>query len=75
MHLIFKFYFCPDRDYSEIAHQIKRDLYYKAGDDDPKRGHLPPNNGMQQQAIDKALESPFSIIQGPPGYINKIYMY
>ncbi|XP_045159228.1 helicase with zinc finger domain 2-like isoform X2 [Mercenaria mercenaria] len=56
-----------DRDHKHIASLIERDLYYDASSDDPRRKPLPPNNKKQQEAIDKALMSRFSLIQGPPG--------
>ncbi|XP_060566279.1 helicase with zinc finger domain 2-like isoform X2 [Ruditapes philippinarum] len=56
-----------DKDHKHIASLIERDLYYDACSDDPRRRPLPPNNKKQQEAIDKALKSRFSLIQGPPG--------
>ena len=46
---------------------MERDLYFDACSDDPRRKPLPRNNKKQQEAIDKALMSRFSLIQGPPG--------
>jgi hypothetical protein len=48
---------------------VERDLYYDG--DLENKGEackpLPRNNKKQQEAIDKAMQSRFSLIQGPPG--------
>ncbi|XP_069126262.1 3'-5' exoribonuclease HELZ2-like isoform X4 [Argopecten irradians] len=50
----------PDLDelHDEIAKEVPRDIEIK---------HLPKNNHQQQNAIENALTSRFSLIQGPPG--------
>ncbi|XP_045158491.2 LOW QUALITY PROTEIN: helicase with zinc finger domain 2-like [Mercenaria mercenaria] len=49
-----------DRSRKHIAASIEHDMYYSTVD-------LPKNNKKQQEAIDNALVSRFSLIQGPPG--------
>ncbi|WAR23838.1 HELZ2-like protein [Mya arenaria] len=55
-----------DRDHAHIVGLIERDLYFAASDN-PQDRTLPRNNPKQQEAIDKALSSKFTLIQGPPG--------
>lgn len=62
MHPIF-----ADKSHMHNASLIERDLYYEASSEDPLRKALPRNNEKQQEAINKALQSRFSLIQGPPG--------
>ncbi|WAR23847.1 HELZ2-like protein [Mya arenaria] len=58
-----------DRDHAHIVQMIVRDLHFDECDNTQNtRTHiLPPNNEKQQEAIDKALASKFTLIQGPPG--------
>ncbi|XP_053394348.1 helicase with zinc finger domain 2-like [Mercenaria mercenaria] len=56
-----------DKSRKHIGRLIERDLYYDASNEDLRKKALPKNNIKQQEAIDKALESTFSLIQGPPG--------
>lgn len=58
-----------DCDHLHIAGRIERDLYYDDDRNDPRRKPLPKNNKKQQEAIDKALTSRFTLIQGPPGIV------
>lgn len=69
-----------DDDHAHIAELMDRDLAIPAENDVKP---LPINNLKQQEAIDKALGSRFTLIQGPPGicqhwkkrkekYINKL---
>ncbi|XP_052774255.1 helicase with zinc finger domain 2-like isoform X2 [Mya arenaria] len=55
-----------DRDHAHIVNLIERDLYFAASDN-PQDKTLPRNNKRQQEAIDNALTSKFTLIQGPPG--------
>ncbi|XP_052774243.1 helicase with zinc finger domain 2-like isoform X1 [Mya arenaria] len=55
-----------DRDHAHQVELIERDLYFAASDN-PQDKTLPRNNKKQQEAIDKALTSKFTLIQGPPG--------
>ncbi|KAH3699068.1 hypothetical protein DPMN_074022 [Dreissena polymorpha] len=56
-----------DRDHMHIVSTLsKRDLSFEGMEGSDERP-LPPNNKMQQEAIDKALKSRFTLIQGPPG--------
>ncbi|XP_060608013.1 helicase with zinc finger domain 2-like isoform X2 [Ruditapes philippinarum] len=63
-----------DRSRAHIASlRHNQDLYFKNLDDPQQRKTgLPLNNIKQQEAINKALTSRFSLIQGPPG-TGKIY--
>ena len=57
-----------DDDHVKIAEvMMERDLYIPPSDDVKP---LPRNNKRQQTAIDKALGSTFTLIQGPPGKIS-----
>ena len=65
-----------DKDHAHIAHLIERDLKIVLSDEITLP--LPPNNENQQEAINKALDSRFSLIQGPPGkqiFLIFIYSY
>ena len=53
-----------DKDHVKIAEVMERDLYIPPSDDVKP---LPRNNKRQQEAIDKAIGSTFTLIQGPPG--------
>ncbi|XP_052764074.1 helicase with zinc finger domain 2-like isoform X2 [Mya arenaria] len=61
----------PDIDEEHIrsANEMEiRDLTYEYSRGSTQEFRpLPPNNEKQQEAIDKALKSAFSLIQGPPG--------
>ncbi|WAR23841.1 HELZ2-like protein, partial [Mya arenaria] len=54
------------RDHAQIVDLIERDLCFTASDNQQDKT-LPRNNRRQQEAIDKALTSKFTLIQGPPG--------
>ncbi|XP_053394362.1 helicase with zinc finger domain 2-like isoform X2 [Mercenaria mercenaria] len=59
-----------DRSRAHIASlRHNQDLFFDTNHDDPgrRRTVLPPNNAMQQDAVNKALTSRFTLIQGPPG--------
>ncbi|KAL4236479.1 helicase [Mactra antiquata] len=56
-----------DKTYKRAASKMDRDLTYDESEDDPGRKPLPRNNEKQQEAVDKAMMSKFSLIQGPPG--------
>ena len=56
-----------DRDHAHIVTTLReRDLYFDGTQGSDERP-LPKNNQKQQEAIDKALTSRFTLIQGPPG--------
>ncbi|XP_052254570.1 helicase with zinc finger domain 2-like [Dreissena polymorpha] len=56
-----------DRDHAHIVTTLRdRDLYFD-GTEGSDEKPLPRNNKKQQEAIDKALTSRFTLIQGPPG--------
>lgn len=44
-------------------------------DYDVPDGFIEPNNEMQQMAIQRALQSSFSLIHGPPGIILFMIFY
>jgi len=54
-----------DRLHEHHASLLKRDLNIKTEKEEDRP--LPPNNPKQQEAIDKAMMSKFTLIQGPPG--------
>ena len=60
---------CLDQEHRHLSELMYRDLVIPEGS---LHKPLPRNNLKQQEAIDKALGSRFSLIQGPPG---KIYTH
>jgi len=61
--------FFLDQDHLRIAGRMDKDLFFGGNESDPHKMSLPRNNRKQQQAIDKALTSRFTLIQGPPGRV------
>ena len=62
---------CLDQEHRHLSEFMDRDLVIPEGG---LHRPLPRNNLKQQEAIDKALGSRFSLIQGPPGkYIHILH--
>jgi len=60
--------FSSDRLHAHHASLLERDLFIINTENEEDRP-LPRNNKRQQEAINKAMASKFTLIQGPPGYI------